>query len=169
MSYLELLWIVDMKSKRWESDEDGGNKRCCRIFVSKNLKTQPIGREIVIFDNKKLWFFRQQSTQIGAIRSSLKNVSIGDVEGQGPAATGRLESGYTYRCRLGVERRMGNDRNLQRKIWNNFLEQNFSMTTPSPLSLRSGSMFVKIWIQSNFHSDVWLTLHRNSVWIRKTK
>jgi len=58
-----------------------------RIFVSKNLETQPIGRLSIIYDNKKLGVFMKHSAQIGTIRSSLRNVSIDDAEGQGPAAT----------------------------------------------------------------------------------
>jgi hypothetical protein len=65
-----------------EETKDG-----CRIFVSKNLETKPIGKNSIKFDDKKLGVFMKHSAQIDNIKSSLRNVSIDDVEGQGPVAT----------------------------------------------------------------------------------
>jgi hypothetical protein len=65
-----------------EETKDG-----CRIFARKNLETQPIGRQRIILDDNKIRVFQEAACANSTIRSSLKNVSIDDVEGQGPAAT----------------------------------------------------------------------------------
>jgi hypothetical protein len=53
----------------------------------KILETHPTGRQRIKLDDNKIRVFQKHPAQTGTIRSSFKNVSIGDVEGQGHAAT----------------------------------------------------------------------------------